>query len=466
MIVLLRRCSFARAVLAAGEQEQVHVVLGDGPEQPPVAVPKPALQGRSSVMFSGATGAVVASGEGAATSAPSNQLVEDVIKLIEALPPELFDGTLPTKQRPCGLLDTYDAVGMLICDVLGLPPVPWTLAKKIGRAAVKLPPKFSSEVKAAKKRAARAGADESKAAADVLRRVARLPIPSTAEIAEAWRELENAAQPPAALERSAPESSAPASAQASAPELAPASVPASVPASDTAAASHPLASVSAAAISIPPSPAVASSSSAIVRRPAWSISYTADSSEPTPPDVRRLLHRWDNLACSCAELAGDRSFPRRAENGIDVDHHFLCQVYKCYAFEIGCCDPDIRYRGPDSESKGFPRDACNLPCECLRPAFGMFGEAYMGPVPNERYMPGLNEDLWWAQPREDWTGRHLKACPGGGDCPGWCRCMGRYVPTCPSRRHAITGEMRGDQVAAMRGHKIPFQDICFGEDLP
>ena len=96
----------------------------------------------------------------------------------------------------------------------------------------------------------------------------------------------------------------------------------------------------------------------------------------------------------------------------------------------------------------------------------MFCEAYMGPVPHERYMPGLNEDLWWAQPREDWTGRHLKACPGGGDCPGWCRCMGRYVPTCHFRRHAITGEMRGDQVAAMRGHKIPFQDICFGEDLP
>jgi hypothetical protein len=102
----------------------------------------------------------------------------------------------------------------------------------------------------------------------------------------------------------------------------------------------------------------------------------------------------------------------------------------------------------------------------LRPAFGHFGIPYMGPIAHERYMPHLNEDLWWPQPRRDWYGRHLKPCPPGrDDCPG-CGCMGRYVLTCPFRRNAVPGRYRGDEVAEMRGHSIPFQDLCFGEDLP
>ena len=89
MIVSHVRCSFARAALAAGDQQQVRAELGDGLEQPPAAVPKAALQKRSGVMFSGASGAAVASGEGQATSAPSKQLVADTIEVVEALPPEL-----------------------------------------------------------------------------------------------------------------------------------------------------------------------------------------------------------------------------------------------------------------------------------------------------------------------------------------------------------------------------------------
>ena len=52
------------------------------------------LQKRVDTMFSGKTGAVVASGDGAATSAPSHQLVKDIIYVISELDkarPELFD---------------------------------------------------------------------------------------------------------------------------------------------------------------------------------------------------------------------------------------------------------------------------------------------------------------------------------------------------------------------------------------
>jgi len=126
----------------------------------PAPVPLPLLEQRAVKMFSGATGAAVASGDGEATSAPSLQLVKDIVDVIFALEkarPELFDRL--AKQRPCGLLDKYGASGMLLCDVLGLPLLPWALAEPIGKAAAKLPAAIAAEVKKAKKRAARAGRD-------------------------------------------------------------------------------------------------------------------------------------------------------------------------------------------------------------------------------------------------------------------------------------------------------------------
>ena len=164
----------------------------DDAEQLPTAVLKAALTQRAQKMFSGATGAVVASGEGQATSAPSHQLVKDTIEVVGGLPPELFNQW--AEQRPCGLLDTYDAVGMLICDVLGLPILPWSLAKPIGKAAVKLPAQVSGEIKKAKKAAARKGENVEEAAAGVLRRHVVLKLPTATEIARVWREIEKAAQ--------------------------------------------------------------------------------------------------------------------------------------------------------------------------------------------------------------------------------------------------------------------------------
>ena len=183
--------------MTGGEQLRAHDSSCDDAEQLPTAVLKAALTQRAQMMFSGATGAVVASGEGQATSTPSHQLVKDTIEVVGGLPPELFDQW--AEQRPCGLLDTYDAVGMIICDVLGLRIIPWILAKPIGKAAAKLPAQVSGEMKKAKKAAARKGENVEEAAAGVLCRAVRLPIPSVVEIAKAWQELSKAAaKPPAA----------------------------------------------------------------------------------------------------------------------------------------------------------------------------------------------------------------------------------------------------------------------------
>ena len=62
-----------RAATAGGEQVEGH---DDAEEQLPAQVPRSMVTMRAGVMFSGKTGAVVASGEGAATSAPSLQLAK------------------------------------------------------------------------------------------------------------------------------------------------------------------------------------------------------------------------------------------------------------------------------------------------------------------------------------------------------------------------------------------------------
>ena len=115
--------SLGRAALAGGDHSQDHDA---GAEQPPGPVSLEELQRRADIMFSGATGEAVASGDLGITSAPSYQLVKDVHTVLEALPPALFDKDV--KDRPCGLLDKYGAAGMLIGDVLGLPFIPWILA--------------------------------------------------------------------------------------------------------------------------------------------------------------------------------------------------------------------------------------------------------------------------------------------------------------------------------------------------
>ena len=164
-------------------------------EAPPAEVPLAELMRRANFMFSGATGAVVASGGTLATSAPTYGLIKDVIELVDDLPDALFDRR--AEHRPCGLLCRYSAVGMLIGDVLSLPQMPWTLAEPIGKAAAKLKKEIAEAQKTAKKKAKRNGADAEAAAAAVLDRRVSLPLPTPEAIKAEARRLAKAASPPA-----------------------------------------------------------------------------------------------------------------------------------------------------------------------------------------------------------------------------------------------------------------------------
>lgn len=161
-------------------------------------------------MYSGITGAAVVSGDIGVTSAPTYQLIEDVMKVIkelEASTPALFDTN--ARQRPCGLLDKYTAYAQLMGDVLGLPLIPWTLGEPIGKKAAKLPGELPAARKTAKKRAKRQGKDPAAAVAAVARRRVNLEFPTPAQISAAVRQLaKQAAQkaaPPELPEQPPPE---------------------------------------------------------------------------------------------------------------------------------------------------------------------------------------------------------------------------------------------------------------------
>jgi len=179
--------------------EQV-VGHGDGHEQPPAEVPLAEVQQRASIMFAGLAGAVVPSGRSDATTAPSFGLARDVKGVIDSLPDKLFDRC--AEHRPCGLLCRYGAAGMLLCDLHGLPLVPWVMAEPIGKAAAKHVDKISELRKTARKKAKRRGADAEAAAMVVLRRRVALSLPTADEINAAVRRLTRAArsEPPAAPE--------------------------------------------------------------------------------------------------------------------------------------------------------------------------------------------------------------------------------------------------------------------------
>ena len=67
---------------------------------------------RAAFMFSGETGAPVASGRGVAAKEGTKELVLWAIEAMRSLPVALFDRA--AKHRPCSLLDRYGVIGMLI----------------------------------------------------------------------------------------------------------------------------------------------------------------------------------------------------------------------------------------------------------------------------------------------------------------------------------------------------------------
>lgn len=154
--------------------------MSNGPDEPSIKV---ALQALSKVMFSGETGAVVASGiKGgvAAMEKPTYALARAAHEVVDDLPEDLFDQY--AEVRPCGKLDRYAAVGMLIGDALGrplMPARPFALAigKKVQKEIKEIPALQSK----ARKTAARRGLCPEAAAAAVLCQPVKLTIPSAAD---------------------------------------------------------------------------------------------------------------------------------------------------------------------------------------------------------------------------------------------------------------------------------------------
>ena len=69
-------------------------------------------------------------------------------------------------------------------------------------------------------------------------------------------------------------------------------------------------------------------------------------------------YHYNNGICNCQ----DAGLP---SSGRDEDHSMFCQLYKCYAYEVGCCDG--RVYAP--KSKADPTMTWWWDCECIEYAF-------------------------------------------------------------------------------------------------
>eukprot|EP00966_Prymnesium_polylepis_P202469 4690509-Prymnesium_polylepis.1 len=208
------------------------------------------LKERAAIMFSGKTGAPVASGEDGVAEEPTLGLVKAIVSIVEDLPGNLFNAN--AAHRPCGVLDRYEAAGMLLGDVLGrrplLPRGKDSVSQKLGKAMQKLPAEIPAKQAAAKKAAKRRGQDAEEAAAAVLREPVKLTALPPVE--------DGVPQPPPA----------PAPAPPPAPQ-APAPAPASFP-------------------RVPPRPLHLRKQPPLSRK--------------ERRDRARIFSAWDNSACECA----------------------------------------------------------------------------------------------------------------------------------------------------------------------
>ena len=362
----------------------------DGPEQAPRPIGLPVLRSRAGIMFSGNTGAVVASGEPGVTSAVTYELVDHVIKVIGEQPSELFDAN--ADHRPCGLLDRYTAIAQLLGDVLGLPLMPWTLGERVGKAAAKLPAEMKSAVKTAKKAAKRKGQSAEEAEAAVRRRQAKLLLPTAAEIRAAWRQIARAA------EQSAPPPPPPP------PEPPP---PAQPPAPPPLPASPP-------PLKTPPTP----SPPAPVER--WtSDGLATDAFEDelkSSLDVGRAIvaathlerhipWEWSTDDESEEEPPTDDSEDEAAEHATIAYKYALRRLGKAY--------PEITFKGVSTDSTAVARDDNSRLCRCGEGRAGMwpwqlqwhtrgFCSCHLLLVEREEWlrasMGSCFEESWWERP--------------------------------------------------------------------
>ena len=137
-----------------------------------------ALAARAKVKFSGESGAPVVSGikdDAAAAEGLTYGLIRGCFNVVDKLPSDLFDQHAAV--RPCGVLDTYEAVSMLLCEVVGWPFFRGPRAQKLGLKALKKKNEIAGEQGKARKAARRKGGDAEAAATAVLRLPAKLTLP-------------------------------------------------------------------------------------------------------------------------------------------------------------------------------------------------------------------------------------------------------------------------------------------------
>ena len=121
----------------------------------------------------------------------------------------------------------------------------------------------------------------------------------------------------------------------------------------------------------------------------------------------------------------------------------FCQLYKCYACEIGCCDGRVIAQ----KSEQNPTMVCWGDCECIEFAFDPYYDVLKG--------PGADVVLRSARRR---TRSHVDEDgfmdrPGGRALRCNCECGyvgGPYAPMCPFRPHGVTGLARGDMYKRLR----------------
>ena len=157
-------------------------------------------------MFSGATGAPVASGKDGIIVELVQAHVPIIVGEVEALQmrrPELFDKDALV--RPCGKLDTYEAAGMVVGDLHGLPLIPARPhGLAIGKKLQKLPATIAADLKKADKRK-----DPEAARADVLTKPVKVELPTREECIAAARAAARESKRARAPEQPAPEQPAP-----------------------------------------------------------------------------------------------------------------------------------------------------------------------------------------------------------------------------------------------------------------
>ena len=158
----------------------------------------------------------------------------------------------------------------------------------------------------------------------------------------------------------------------------------------------------------PPPPAPAPAVASVPPR-AWQLSHAQKLKR------RRILNEWSNDACTC---------------GVAPEHSMFCQIYRCYAYEVGCCDPDICPRMSCGEWEIGKPDQCI----CIEDVF--HPPEWEDDCSHLRFRPWVDRygrrPQFWDRESERYrsvgVSFGMRACTR---CLDGCGLPGTYVSLCP-----------------------------------